>query len=46
MYNKHIDNRCIEEGGISMDDPMRAWCRGVAKYIRFRYDRAAVEEEE
>ena len=28
-----------------MDDPMRAWCRGVAKYIRFRYDRAAVEEE-
>ena len=28
-----------------MDDPMRAWCRGVAKHIRFRYDRAAVEEE-
>ena len=28
-----------------MDDPMRAWCRGVAKHIRFRYDREAVEEE-
>ena len=28
-----------------MDDPMRTWCRDVAKHIRFRYDRAAVEEE-
>ena len=28
-----------------MDEAMRAWCRGVAKHIRFRYDRAAVEEE-
>ena len=28
-----------------MDEAMRAWCRSVAKHIRFRYDREAVEEE-